>query len=86
MIIIIITIIWLYLFDMNTLSQSNLFIMNKISQSNLLNSDVKQISTPVINTINSQHLLNQKGIANIYHQGEIYQLRQTRTGKLILTK
>jgi len=60
--------------------------MNKLSQSDLLNSDIKQISTPVINTINSQHLLNQKGIANIYHQGEIYQLRQTRAGKLILTK
>ncbi|MDR5618081.1 MULTISPECIES: hemin uptake protein HemP [unclassified Arsenophonus] len=40
----------------------------------------------MINTINSQHLLDQKGVANIYHQGEIYQLRQTRAGKLILTK
>ncbi|HGJ5883165.1 hemin uptake protein HemP [Arsenophonus sp.] len=75
MIIIIITIIQLYLFD-----------MNKLRQSNLLNSDVKQITTQMINTINSQHLLDQKGVANIYHQGEIYQLRQTRAGKLILTK
>ncbi|MDR5610954.1 hemin uptake protein HemP [Arsenophonus sp.] len=60
--------------------------MNKLRQSNLLNSDVKQITTQMINTINSQHLLDQKGVANIYHQGEIYQLRQTRAGKLILTK
>lgn len=60
--------------------------MNKLRQSNLLNSDVKQITTHMINTINSQHLLDQKGVANIYHQGEIYQLRQTRAGKLILTK
>ncbi|XHY25839.1 hemin uptake protein HemP [Candidatus Arsenophonus nilaparvatae] len=60
--------------------------MNKLRQSNLLNSDVKQITTQMINTINSQHLLDQKGVANIYHRGEIYQLRQTRAGKLILTK
>ncbi|RXK34094.1 hypothetical protein BBD39_06465 [Arsenophonus endosymbiont of Bemisia tabaci Asia II 3] len=60
--------------------------MNKLRQSNLLNSDVKQITTQMINTINSQHLLDQKRVANIYHQGEIYQLRQTRAGKLILTK
>ncbi|WP_442889851.1 hemin uptake protein HemP [Arsenophonus sp. PmNCSU2021_1] len=40
----------------------------------------------MINTINSQHLLDQKGVANIYHQGKIYQLHQTRAGKLILTK
>lgn len=60
--------------------------MNKLRQSNLLNADVKQITTKMINTINSQHLLDQKGVANIYHQGEIYQLRQTRAGKLILTK
>ncbi len=60
--------------------------MNKLRQSNLLNSDVKQITTQMINTINSQHLLDQKGVANIYHQGKIYQLHQTRAGKLILTK
>ncbi|MFS1539613.1 MAG: hemin uptake protein HemP [Candidatus Phlomobacter fragariae] len=44
------------------------------------------MSTQIINTINSKHLLNQKEVANIYHQGEIYQLRQTQAGKLILTK
>ncbi|HGJ5876295.1 MAG TPA: hemin uptake protein HemP [Arsenophonus sp.] len=29
--------------------------------------------------------MNKKGITNIYYLGEIYQLHQTKAGKLILT-
>ncbi|HGI5214907.1 hemin uptake protein HemP [Providencia alcalifaciens] len=36
--------------------------------------------------IESQKLLGSSGKIAIEHRGEIYQLRQTRTGKLILTK
>ncbi|QLR03831.1 hemin uptake protein HemP [Providencia rettgeri] len=36
--------------------------------------------------IESQKLLGASGKISIEHRGEIYQLRQTRTGKLILTK
>ena len=36
--------------------------------------------------IESQQLLGSTGKVEIQHRGEIYQLRQTRTGKLILTK
>ncbi|WP_409339341.1 hemin uptake protein HemP, partial [Providencia rustigianii] len=36
--------------------------------------------------IESQQLLGASGKVAIQHRGEIYQLRQTRTGKLILTK
>ncbi|WP_336432177.1 hemin uptake protein HemP [Providencia alcalifaciens] len=36
--------------------------------------------------IESQKLLGASGKIAIEHRGEIYQLRQTRTGKLILTK
>ncbi|ARD38438.1 hemin uptake protein HemP [Edwardsiella ictaluri] len=37
-------------------------------------------------TIASHTLLGQAGRVTITHQGEYYQLRQTRAGKLILTK
>lgn len=37
-------------------------------------------------TIASHTLLGQEGRVIITHQGEHYQLRQTRSGKLILTK
>ncbi|AKJ40682.1 hemin uptake protein HemP [Pragia fontium] len=36
--------------------------------------------------INSQQLLGKSGILLIQHQGQQYQLRITKTGKLILTK
>ncbi|WP_369310511.1 hemin uptake protein HemP [Providencia rettgeri] len=36
--------------------------------------------------IESQQLLGPTGKVSIQHNGELYQLRQTRTGKLILTK
>ncbi|MFI0488403.1 MAG: hemin uptake protein HemP [Yersinia sp. (in: enterobacteria)] len=34
----------------------------------------------------SEKLLQEHGVAFIIHQGECYQLRQTRAGKRILTK
>lgn len=37
-------------------------------------------------TVDSQQLLNKDGKVEILHRGEIYQLKQTRSGKLILTK
>ncbi len=36
--------------------------------------------------VDSQQLLNKEGKVEILHRGEIYQLKQTRSGKLILTK
>lgn len=39
-----------------------------------------------IDVIESHQLLNADGKVTIQHRGEIYQLRQTRAGKLILTK
>ncbi|MCW7546417.1 MULTISPECIES: hemin uptake protein HemP [Photorhabdus] len=39
-----------------------------------------------IGYIDSKQLLGELGITKIRHQGEFYQLRQTKAGKLILTK
>lgn len=36
--------------------------------------------------ISSADLLGDAGVATIIHQGQRYQLRQTKAGKLILTK
>lgn len=38
------------------------------------------------NRVESGQLLSEKGALLIRHQGEDYQLRRTRSGKLILTK
>ncbi|KAB0592084.1 MULTISPECIES: hemin uptake protein HemP [Edwardsiella] len=43
-------------------------------------------TAPPGSTIASHTLLGQEGRVTITHQGEHYQLRQTRSGKLILTK
>ncbi|OWF78578.1 hemin transporter [Yersinia frederiksenii] len=37
-------------------------------------------------SVTSEQLLRGHGVAFIVHQGECYQLRQTKAGKLILTK
>jgi hemin uptake protein HemP len=37
-------------------------------------------------SLDSEALLGAKGEVEIAHQGEIYRLRRTRQGKLILTK
>ncbi|MCW2255037.1 hemin uptake protein HemP [Providencia alcalifaciens] len=52
---------------------------------------VENIANPVVKTANidvidSHQLLGTDGKVTIQHHGEIYQLRQTRAGKLILTK
>ncbi|EEP96537.1 hemin uptake protein HemP [Yersinia aldovae] len=39
-----------------------------------------------LSCINSSQLLGQHGVVTINHQGQLYYLRQTKTGKLILTK
>ncbi|MFI0487952.1 MAG: hemin uptake protein HemP [Yersinia sp. (in: enterobacteria)] len=43
-------------------------------------------SPPPFSCINSTQLLGQHGVVTINHQGQLYYLRQTKTGKLILTK
>ncbi|WP_241726433.1 MULTISPECIES: hemin uptake protein HemP [Proteus] len=40
----------------------------------------------IIQSINSVELLGKDGVVYIQHNGELYQLRQTKAGKLILTK
>ncbi|MDN0126094.1 hemin uptake protein HemP [Yersinia massiliensis] len=42
------------------------------------------VSKPL--SVTSMQLLGKHGVAFIIHQGESYQLRQTKSGKLILTK
>jgi len=48
-------------------------------------------STPASDTakervIDSQELLGERGVVRIQHGDRVYELRQTRYGKLILTK
>jgi len=50
------------------------------TQSSLLSNDNNE------HCINSAELLGVKGMAIIIHQGQRYMLRQTKAGKLILTK
>ncbi|WP_240531583.1 hemin uptake protein HemP [Proteus alimentorum] len=40
----------------------------------------------MIQSISSIELLGKNGVVYIQHNGELYQLRQTKSGKLILTK
>jgi hemin uptake protein HemP len=39
-----------------------------------------------IRTISAAELLGRAGVVRIEHQGELYTLRRTRLGRLILTK
>ncbi|MBG2912954.1 hemin uptake protein HemP [Proteus cibarius] len=60
--------------------------MNK-KANNLDSSLIKQNShSSIIQSINSIELLGKDGVVYIQHNGELYQLRQTKAGKLILTK
>lgn len=60
--------------------------MNK-KANNLGSSFTKQeICSSVIQSIDSIELLGTNGVVYIQHNGELYQLRQTKAGKLILTK
>ncbi|AHM74200.1 hemin uptake protein HemP [Yersinia hibernica] len=44
------------------------------------------LSSVPFSCINSQQLLGLQDVVAINHQGQIYYLRQTKAGKLILTK
>ncbi|OAT47221.1 hemin uptake protein HemP [Proteus hauseri] len=60
--------------------------MNKKTD-NLTNSLLKREDcSSIIQSINSFELLGENGVVYIQHSGELYQLRQTKAGKLILTK
>ncbi|WP_193014509.1 MULTISPECIES: hemin uptake protein HemP [Gammaproteobacteria] len=60
--------------------------MNK-KANNLDSSFIKQNAhSSLIQSINSTELLGKDGVVYIQHNGELYQLRQTKAGKLILTK
>ncbi|MBK5143834.1 hemin uptake protein HemP [Budviciaceae bacterium BWR-B9] len=50
--------------------------------------EIKQPADPAspLPLVSSQQLLGESGILLIQHQGQQYQLRITKTGKLILTK
>ena len=39
-----------------------------------------------IRTVSAAELLGRAGVVRIEHQGEVYTLRRTRLGRLILTK
>ncbi|WP_049605734.1 hemin uptake protein HemP [Yersinia mollaretii] len=39
-----------------------------------------------LSCINSEQLLGEHDVVTINHQGQLYYLRQTKAGKLILTK
>ena len=60
--------------------------MNK-KANNLDSSLTKQnFHSSMIQSISSIELLGKNGVVYIQHNGELYQLRQTKSGKLILTK
>lgn len=46
----------------------------------------EESGTAPANIIDSRRLLNGRDTIDIAHQGELYRLRLTRQGKLILTK
>lgn len=57
--------------------------MNKPLASDIIETAKQPIKADLVE---SQQLLGPAGKVEIQHRGEIYQLRQTRAGKLILTK
>lgn len=61
-------------------------VMNK-KANNLDNSSIiREARSSLVQSINSIELLGKNGVVYIQHNGELYQLRQTKAGKLILTK
>ncbi|AJJ18501.1 hemin uptake protein HemP [Yersinia intermedia] len=56
----------------------------QLSKAPNLNDEPATVNKPL--SITSEQLLGEHGVAFIVHQGEYYQLRQTKAGKLILTK
>ncbi|ATM88369.1 hemin uptake protein HemP [Yersinia massiliensis] len=60
----------------------------KLTKAPMLN-DESAVEQPTVSkplSVTSMQLLGEHGVAFIIHQGESYQLRQTKSGKLILTK
>lgn len=61
--------------------------MNEPRKSNLPGMDYrKPVSKPKPDLVSSESLLGTAGELCIQHRGEIYRLRITRSGKLILNK
>lgn len=60
--------------------------MNKKTNNLDISSLKQETDSPIIHSINSLELLGKDGVVYIQHNGELYQLRQTKAGKLILTK
>ncbi|WP_074388192.1 hemin uptake protein HemP [Proteus myxofaciens] len=60
--------------------------MNKKTNNLDISSLKRETDSPIIHSINSLELLGKDGVVYIQHNGELYQLRQTKAGKLILTK
>jgi hemin uptake protein HemP len=48
--------------------------------------DSKPDARDAIRTVSAADLLGRAGVVRIEHEGEIYTLRRTRLGRLILTK
>lgn len=72
-----------------------IIIITLINPNKSMNKVANHLDTPlfkreqgssIIHTINSAELLGKDGVVYIQHHGELYQLRQTKAGKLILTK
>jgi hemin uptake protein HemP len=59
-----------------------------LSDSNSTDHSVSSMATaqPALQVIDSSLLLNKTGRVWIQHRGQLYELRETRLGKLILTK
>jgi hemin uptake protein HemP len=61
--------------------------MNDQNNAQRGNSNEKKTGNPLrLETISSVSLLQGRDAVSIEHKGELYRLRQTRQGKLILTK
>ena len=57
-----------------------------IKPSSAPSTDVEKPPEPDVGRVDSRLLLGRKGRIEIRHRDQIYKLRETRAGKLILTK
>ncbi len=66
----------------------NIYTMQKDVQSNDISPTSENTGSAIreIGCIDSETLLGTQGMVFINHQGQQYQLRETKSGKLILTK
>lgn len=67
------------------ISTQRKYLMHKAT-SITQNATDQTVSSLPLSCINSQQLLGQHEVVAINHQGQLYYLRQTKAGKLILTK